>query len=60
MLNEPSIPPHKLNLKVGAICTIQRNLSMEKGLVKNARVIIRELNRYLIKVVVLPRPQAIN
>jgi hypothetical protein len=60
MLNEPSIPPHKLKLKVGAICTIQRNLSTEKGLVKNARVIIRELNRYSIKVAVLPRPQAIN
>jgi len=60
MLNEPGIPPHELNLKVGAICTIQRNLSTEKGLVKNARVIIRELNRYSIKVAVLPRPQAIN
>ena len=60
MLNEPSIPPHELSLKVGAICTIQRNLSTEKGLVKNARVIIRELNQYSIKVAVLPRPQAIS
>jgi hypothetical protein len=40
MLYKPSIPPYKLELKVGAICTIQRNLSTEKGLVKNARVII--------------------
>lgn len=29
MLYEPSIPPHALTLKVGAICTIARNLSME-------------------------------
>ena len=60
MLNEPGIPPYKLKLKVGAICTIQRNLSTEKRLVKNARVIIRELNWYSIKVAVLPQPQAIN
>ena len=60
MLYEPGIPPHNLELKVGAICTIQRNLSTEKGFVKNARVIIRELNRYSIKVGVLPRPQAVN
>ena len=60
MLHELGIPPHKLDLKVGAICTIQRNLSTEKGLVKNARVIIQELNRYSIKVGVLPRPHAVN
>ena len=60
MLNEPGIPPHELKLKVGAICTIQRNLSTEKGLVKNARVIIRELNQHSIKVAVVPRPQAIH
>jgi len=56
MLFEPGIPPHQLELKVGAICTIQRNLSTEKGLVKNARVIICQLNRHSIKVAVLPRP----
>ena len=26
-LFEPGIPPHQLRLKVGAICTIQRNLN---------------------------------
>mgnify|MGYP003622942105 CR=1 FL=1 len=54
MLFEPGIPPHRLELKVGAICTIQRNLSTEKGLVKNVRVIICQLNRYSIKVALLP------
>jgi PIF1-like helicase len=42
MLYEPGIPSHKLRLKVGAICTITWNLSIENGLVKNARVIIEE------------------
>ena len=60
MLYEPGIPPYKLELKVGAICTIQRNLNTEKGLVKNAQVIIQELNRYSIKVSVLPQLQAVN
>jgi hypothetical protein len=55
-LFEPGIPPHQLRLKVGAICTIQRNLSTERGLVKNAHVIICQLNRHSIKVAVLPRP----
>jgi hypothetical protein len=33
---EPGIPPYKLSLKVGCITIIMRNLSIEKGLVKNA------------------------
>ena len=60
MLCEPGIPPHALTLKVGAICTIARNLSMECGLVKNARVIIQELNRYSIRVGILPICPAIT
>jgi hypothetical protein len=36
MLYKPGIPSHKLRLKVGAICTVARNLSIEDGLVKNA------------------------
>ena len=44
MLYELGIPSHKLRLKVGAICTVARNLSIENGLVKNARVIIEQLH----------------
>ena len=44
MLNKPSIPSHKLRLKVGAIYTITRNLSIKDGLVKNAHVIIKQLH----------------
>jgi hypothetical protein len=61
MLYEPGIPSHTLTLKVGAICTVARNLSLESGLVKNAKVIIQELNRYSIKVGILPlRPTSIS
>jgi hypothetical protein len=54
MLYEPGIPSHKLRLKVGAICTITRNLSIENGLVKNARVIIEQLHQYSVVVRLLP------
>ena len=53
MLNEPGVPPHRLCLKVGSICSIMRNLSVEKGLVKNARVRIVQLGRYILQVEVL-------
>ncbi|KAN0085389.1 PIF1-like helicase domain containing protein [Elaphomyces granulatus] len=38
MLHEPGVPPHQLSLKVGSIASIMRNLCIERGLVKNARV----------------------
>jgi hypothetical protein len=53
MLNEPGMPPHKLQLKVGTICSIIRNLSIEKGLVKNTRVRILELHRHIVRVELL-------
>ncbi|CAG8735620.1 10387_t:CDS:2 [Gigaspora margarita] len=39
-LTHPGIPSHEIYLKVGAICSIMRNISIDKGLVKNQRVII--------------------
>ncbi|KAJ6078405.1 hypothetical protein N7467_008158 [Penicillium canescens] len=36
--HESGVPPHALSLKIGCIASIMRNLSIEKGLVKNARV----------------------
>ncbi|KAG1791103.1 uncharacterized protein HD556DRAFT_1445620 [Suillus plorans] len=51
MLTHPNTPPHRLNLKIGAVCAIQRNLSVEKGLVvRNARVCIAGLRRQFIEV----------
>ena len=54
MLNEPGIPSHKLMLKVGAICTVVRNLSIKDGLVKNACIIVKQLHRYSVMVRLLP------
>jgi hypothetical protein len=33
-------PDHELHLKVGAVCSIMRNLSSAKGLVKNQHVVV--------------------
>jgi hypothetical protein len=50
ILNKPGMPSHRLQLKIGTICSIMRNLSIEKGLVKNARIRIFELRRYIVRV----------
>ncbi|KAG1867980.1 hypothetical protein C8R48DRAFT_599035 [Suillus tomentosus] len=47
------LPPHRLDLKQNCICTIQRNLSVEKGLVRNARVRVIVLHRRFVKVQLL-------
>ncbi|CAG8811436.1 11804_t:CDS:2, partial [Racocetra persica] len=56
-LTHPGIPNHELNLKSGAICSIMRNISIEKGLVKNSRVMITKLGRRLIEVTLLNNNQ---
>lgn len=53
MLHEPGVPPHILRLKESAICTLMRNLSVEEGLVKNARVIVRALYERVVQVELL-------
>ncbi|CAG8496235.1 7053_t:CDS:2 [Cetraspora pellucida] len=52
-LTHPGIPNHELKLKVGAICSIMRNISIDKGLVKNTRVVITRLGQWLVEVAVL-------
>jgi hypothetical protein len=49
-LEEPGIPPHELNLKIGAICRLTRNFDASRGLTKNTRVIARNLLRYTIEI----------
>lgn len=46
LLKEPGIPPHKLILKPKMICSLARNLSVERGLVKNARVIVIQCEQH--------------
>jgi hypothetical protein len=48
LLRQPGVPSSTLTLKIGAVCTIMRNISPDKGLVKNARVIVTNLaTRYV-------------
>src|SRR5947209_9384445 len=54
LYSEPGIPRHELKLKVGSVCLLMRNLSVRLGLVKNARVIVKELRRFSVLVETLP------
>ena len=49
-LSDPNTPSHALPLKINAICAIQRNIAVEKGLVRNARVQIIALHRRFVEV----------
>ena len=54
-LQEPGVPAHELELKVGAVCCLCRNLTVAEGLVKNARVVVQELHAHLVSVSLLKR-----
>ena len=49
------IPPHNLELKVGDICIVLRNLSIRDGLQNNARVRITNISNYCIRVQTIER-----
>ena len=53
-VNENGIPPHELHLKVGSLCSIMRNLSIDDGLVKNVQVTIQRMLHHIIEVETLP------
>ena len=40
--NNPSVPPHKLKLRIGDICILTRNICIKSGLVNNGRVRIKK------------------
>jgi ATP-dependent DNA helicase PIF1 len=52
-LTVSGLPPHKLTLKIGAICTILRNLDLKGGLCNGTRVIILSLEDKVIKARIL-------
>ena len=49
-MQEPGVPPAALSLKVGCIASIMRNMSIEDGLVKNARVQVVSLQPNVVQV----------
>jgi hypothetical protein len=50
ILSQNGIPKHELHLKQGCICSLMRNMSVQKGLVKNTRLIIQELHHHYVEV----------
>jgi hypothetical protein len=44
------LPPHTLQVKVGGVYRIMRNFSIDRGLVKNSRVVITDIGSRLITV----------
>lgn len=55
LLRHPGVPNHELQLKLGAVCVLTRNLSVRKGLVKNARVVIKSFQRNYVEVTLLSK-----
>lgn len=53
LINQNGIPFHHLRLKVGAICSLMRNMSVQKGLVKNTRLIVEQLHHRFVQVRVI-------
>lgn len=49
----PGLPPHAVSLKVGSMCRLLHNFSIDRGLVKNVRVVIMGIGVRLITVCVL-------
>jgi hypothetical protein len=52
ILSQNGILKHELHLKQGCICSLMRNMSVQKGLVtrKNACLIIQELHHHYVEV----------
>jgi hypothetical protein len=55
LLRHPGVPNHELQLKVGAVCILTQNLSVRKGLVKNARVMIKSLQQNYVEITLLTK-----
>lgn len=53
MLTHNGVPSHQLDLKEGCICSLMRNMSVQNGLVKNARVIVQRLHQRLVEIRVI-------
>lgn len=53
LLTHNGIPAHELRLKEGCVCSLMRNMSVQKGLVKNARLIIERLHQRYVEIRVI-------
>ena len=55
----PGLPPHNLLLKVNGVYRLMRNISVDRGLVKNCRVIVKTLGSSVISVQVITKNGAL-
>lgn len=55
-----AIPPAKLHVKVGGLYRLMRNFSIDRGLVKNTRVLVTDVGVRLISVRLLRDDESIN
>jgi len=53
-LTPPGMPPHILNLKVGAVYMLLRNMNVKEGLCNGSRFHILKINRYSILCQLIP------
>ena len=53
LLTHNGVPPHVLHLKKGCVCSLMRNMSFKKGLVKNAHIIVQELHHKFVEIHVI-------
>ena len=49
----PGLPPHKLNIKVNGVYRLMRNISVDRGLVKNCRVVVKTLGISVVSVQII-------
>jgi ATP-dependent DNA helicase PIF1 len=52
-LNVTGLPPHKLTLKIGTVCSLLRNLNLEDGKCNGTRMAVQEFGRNLIRFEIL-------
>ena len=59
-LTPSGMPPHCLNLKVGSIVMLLRNISLKKGLCNGTRLEIIHLHQYCVQAKIVFRPNRGN
>ena len=51
----PGLPPYNLQIKVNGVYRLMRNISVDRGLVKNCRVIVKAMGKSVISVQVVTK-----
>lgn len=52
-VNPPNFPPSKLNLKVGVVVMLLRNLNVKEGLCNGTPLVVKHIGRFSLKVAIL-------